>query len=60
MSAPQSTLRPAPSFLGWPGATDPEDWRAEVAVCGILHGEPYARMSPRSGAGHLPAPPAGP
>ncbi len=43
MSAPQSTLTPARSFLNWPVATDPERWCAEVALCGIQHSEPYAR-----------------
>src|SRR5499427_9964024 len=36
------TASPIRGFLDWPVVTDPEQWSAEVALCGIQHSEPYA------------------
>jgi len=36
------TAAPICPFLGWPVATDPRHWTAQVAVLGIQHSEPYA------------------
>src|SRR5579862_3739016 len=36
------TAAPICPFLGWPVATDPRRWTAQVAVLGIQHSEPYA------------------
>ena len=37
------TAAPSQAFLGWPVATDPSTWLADVAVIGLPHSEPYAR-----------------
>jgi agmatinase len=42
MSELASTAAPLRSFLGWPVATDPSQWAAEVVLFGIQHSEPYA------------------
>lgn len=36
------TSAPVRRFLDWPVATDPAGWRADVALIGIQHSEPYA------------------
>jgi agmatinase len=36
------TVAPARPFLGWPIATDPTTWSADVALIGLPHSEPYA------------------
>ena len=38
----EHTLAPAQGFLDWPVFTNPEQWSAQVALCGIQHSEPYA------------------
>lgn len=42
MSEPKQTATPIQGFLNWPVVTNPSDWSAEVALCGIQHSEPYA------------------
>jgi agmatinase len=42
MSDLEPTAAPIRGFLGWPVATDPAEWSAEVALVGIQHSEPYA------------------
>jgi agmatinase len=36
------TVAPARAFLDWPVATDPQHWRADKALIGLPHSEPYA------------------
>ena len=36
------TAAPVRPFLDWPVVTDPARWRADVALLGIQHSEPYA------------------
>jgi agmatinase len=38
----QPTTTPAQPFADWPVELDPRAWRADVALIGITHSEPYA------------------
>jgi agmatinase len=45
MTSLQPTSEPVRPFLDWPVVTDPSGWKADVALLGIQHSEPYAHDS---------------
>ena len=42
MARLQPTTEPVRPFLDWPVVTDPGGWKADLALLGIQHSEPYA------------------
>jgi agmatinase len=49
------TIPPARAFLDWTIVTDPNDWRADKALIGSPHSEPYARDKHPSDQAAAPA-----